>query len=422
MSKQTCPKLDISEKVSYFFWTREFQRVAVQAELAGYIPLLDVQIPLVRTPSLSQVIRHKLTRDEELTPEEDRTYSRYTETLEKFNAKCAKALNLVQENCSVRTFQSVMSGVANYQRPDLEKMTQVMEYLKENNGGNYSSLADGVNRTAINRLPKFVTYDDYTTVTRQFRLLMEERESWDAGGRWDWRDEEKKFWFLPRCSNPALDQLVLKLTGRRDKTFIACSNEVRTLMEGIRDRDKSRQFFESTIGAPDLIAEVNNIQAKKARGVYQHPLASQEDESLSRQRGMPPSTMTCYGCGKTGHRRSECPNVNPQLHKGYQVAKVERCQTCQGFGHTSFVCPTKSYTSPTNKKRQFIRFKGPNGELSKKFRKDSPALENAMNTVTEWKESKAQVHQTMWNEDEEDSDTYSVRSTEGMDPQELEDI
>ena len=59
---------------------------------------------------------------------------------------------------------------------------------------------------------------------------------------------------------------------------------------------------------------------------------------------------------------------------------------------------------------------------SKKIRKDSPALENAMNTVTEWKESKAQVHQTMWNEDEEDSDTYSVRSTEGMDPQELEDI
>jgi len=69
-----------------------------------------------------------------------------------------------------------------------------------------------------------------------------------------------------------------------------------------------------------------------------------------------------------------------------------------------------------------MRFKGPNGELSKKFRKDSSALENAMNTVTEWKESKAQVHQTMWNEDEEDSDAYSVRSTEGMDPQELEDI
>jgi hypothetical protein len=68
----------------------------------------------------------------------------------------------------------------------------------------------------------------------------------------------------------------------------------------------------------ELMAQAHDPTVGVSLGLYRGPLpdARADLERLSR---------LCWGCGRAGHRRGDCPQV--------------RCHTCGGTGHLSRRCP-----------------------------------------------------------------------------------
>ena len=338
-------------------WIKEFRKIAVKKGLVIYFGFEGIEE--AKEPLYSRDLRARIEARTASSSDIEK-FNKWLNHKQEFTTKCTQALELIEQSISTEAWILVQAGVEGYDRPVVQSLTNIMNFLRLNYGGSYSVLRDQNNREMADRIPAFEKLQSLLSGIDRLRKLRSERRGWDPVGTHDFSPTWLNTWLVRRLIRPEAQVISGEIARNIRGNFLDNLERVTNLYRGMADLEELRGSSSLITGVSSLSSQVyaaTTYQEQNKRGQRESGSENKRDgESFfnsknmgNRVNNLPAKQVTarrCWRCGSTDHISKSC--TTPFVENLPQSSVM--CFRCGGRGHEVRECPSPASTSPSSPK------------------------------------------------------------------------